>query len=65
MASIIHGVSRNGKIGLGYVPKEKYISKPKEKPKALNSHFSYAYTQNDNYAPRPKFSKNTGRTNKK
>ena len=45
MASMIYGVIKNGRRGIGYVPKEKPISKPKEKPKALNSHFSHAYTQ--------------------
>lgn len=65
MASMIYEVGRNGIRWIGYVHKEKPISKPKEKPKALNSHFSYAYTQRDNSAPRPKGSKNSARTNKK
>lgn len=47
------------------MPKEKPILKPKAKPKDLNSHFSYAYTQNDYFAPRTKFSKNSERSNKK
>lgn len=44
MASIIYGVSRNGRRRVVYLPKEKPILK-KEKPKAICSHFSYAHTQ--------------------
>lgn len=62
---MIYGVNRNGRRRIGYVPKEKPISKPKEKPKALYSYFSYAHTQNDYSAQRPRFSKNSGRTNQK
>lgn len=65
VASMIYGVIKNGIRGIAYVPEEKPISKPKAKPKALYSHFSYAHTQNDYSAQRPKFSKNYGITNLK
>lgn len=65
MDSMIYVVSRNGRKGIGYVPKEQLILKPKEKPKALYSHFYYAHTQNDYVAQRPDLSKNSGSTNQK
>lgn len=65
MSTMICGVRRNRRRRIRYVPKDNPVSKPKEKPKALKSHFSYAYTQNDYSAPRPKFSKSCRRNNKK
>lgn len=65
MDSMIYLFRINGRRGISHVPKEKPISKTKAKPKALNSHFSYAYIQSDNSTPRPKGSRNSGRTNKK
>lgn len=44
MNSMIYGVRRNGRRGIGYVFKEKPILKQKEKSKSLYSHFSYAHT---------------------
>lgn len=49
MTYMIYGVSRNGKIGIGYTPPRSSISKSKPKkmvikPKALYSHFPYGHT---------------------
>ena len=49
MASMIYGVSRNGKRGIGYVPPKDSLClnlNPKKfviKPKALYSHFTYGH----------------------
>ena len=72
MASMIYGVSRNGKKGIGYQGK---VSPPKKvmdlviKRIPLKSHFTYGhtndlkYTRND-YSTKPKFKQNFGKTNK-
>ena len=72
MASMIYGVSRNGRKGIGYQGK---VSPPKKvmdlviKRTPLKSHFTYGhthylkYTSND-YSSKPKFKQNFGKTNK-
>ena len=72
MASMIYGVSRNGRKGIGYQGK---VSPPKKvmdlviKRTPLKSHFTYGhthdlkYTSND-YSAKPKFKQNFGKTNK-
>lgn len=70
MASMIYGVSRNGKKGIGYVPPENsmFKSKPKEmviKPKVMYSQFTYAYTHDIYFAQKPWVDKTFGKTNHK
>ena len=72
MASMIYGVNRNGRKGIGYKGK---VSQPKKvkdmviKYTPLYSHFTYGhthdikYTSND-FSSKPKFKQNFGNSNK-
>ena len=76
IASMIYGVSRNDRKGIGYVkPRGEETSQPKKvddiviKHTPLYSHFTYGhahdikYTSSD-YSIKPKFNQNFGKTNK-
>lgn len=67
--SMISGVSKNGKICLGYVPPKNSRVKPNSKQKAnkaspIYSHLTYGHTHDDS-AQKPWVKKSSGRTNKK
>lgn len=70
IASMIYGVSGNGKKGIDFVKPKNYMFKPKPKktminPKDLYSNLTYGYTNNIYYAHKPYVNKTSGRTNHK
>ena len=72
MASMIYGVSRNGRKGIGYqgkVPTPKNAMDLVIKRTPLKSHFVYGHTHDikytsSNYSVKPKFNQSFGKTNK-
>ncbi|CAI8615440.1 unnamed protein product [Vicia faba] len=72
MASMIYGVSRNGRKGIGYqgkVPTPKNVMDLTIKHTPLNSHFVYGHTHDikytsSKYSVKPKFNQSFGKTNK-
>ena len=69
MASMIYGVSRNEKRGLGYVSTKHFMANPKSKqkatkPKALYSHFTNGHTH-DYATQKSQVNKKSKKTNKK
>ena len=72
MASMIYGVSRNGRKGIGYqgkVPTPKNVMDLTIKHTPLNSHFVYGHTHDIKYTSskhsvKPKFNQSFGKTNK-
>ena len=72
MASMIYGVSRNGRKGIGYqgkVPTPKNAMDLVIKRTSLDSHFIYGHTHDikytsSNYSVKPKFNQSFGKTNK-
>ena len=72
MASMIYGVRRNGRKGIGYqgkVPTPKNAMDLVIKRTPLDSHFIYGHTHDIkytsiDYSVKPKFNQNFGKTNK-